>query len=184
MKNNNKKAIAHLAKKQYDADKKRHMILMGAVAFAVMALFCVFSFAAGKFETDMLREARKRGVVSNTRLERATEEQYEQIQELSYIKDVGRCVWFGVMSEARCAVIDDVTWEKIKKPAFTDIHGNYPRGKREVMLPVRALEAVGITDPQVGMKLSFPVGFLDESNEVEVFDFVLSGYYTEYIATA
>ncbi len=184
MKNNNKKVIAHLAKKQYDADKKRHMILMGAVAFAVMALFCVFSFAAGKFETDMLREARKRGVVSNTRLERATEEQYEQIQELSYIKDVGRCVWFGVMSEARCAVIDDVTWEKIKKPAFTDIHGNYPRGKREVMLPVRALEAIGITDPQVGMKLSFPVGFLDESKEVEVFDFVLSGYYTEYIATA
>ena len=45
MKNNNKKVIVHLAKKQYDAEKKRCLILTGAVAFAVMTLFCVFSFA-------------------------------------------------------------------------------------------------------------------------------------------
>lgn len=183
MKNNNKKVIAHLAKKQYDADKKRHMILIGAVAFAVMTLFCVFSFAAGKLETDMLREARERGVVSNTSLERATEEQYEQIKKLPYIKDVGRCVRFGSTLGTRCTVIDGTAWEKIKKPAFTDIHGKYPQEKTEVMLPMRALEAVGITDPQVGMELSLPIGFHDETMGEEEYDFVLSGYYTEYIAT-
>lgn len=183
MKNNNKKVIAHLAKKQYDADRKRHMILIGAVAFAVMTLFCVFSFAAGKIDTDMLREARKRGVVSNTSLERATEEQYEQIKKLPYIKDVGRCVRFGSTLGTRCSVIDSTAWEKIKKPAFTDIHGNYPQEKTEVMLPMSALEMIGITDPQVGMELSLSIGFFDESKGEEEYDFVLSGYYTEYIAT-
>ena len=181
MKNNNKKIIARLAEKQYYADRKRHIILIGAVPFAVMALFCVFTFAAGKLETDMLRDARTRGMVSDTMLERATEEQYEQIRELPYIKDVGKCVRFGSIPQARCTVIDNVGWEKIKKPAFTDIHGEYPREKMEVMLPMRTLEAIGVSDPRVGMKLSGSISFFDERKEEEKYDFILSGYYTEYI---
>ena len=183
MKNNNKKVITQIAKKEYYADRKRHMILTGAVAFAVMTLFCVFSFAAGKIDTDILREARTRGVVTNTTLERATEEQYEQIRKLPYIKDVGRCVRFGSTLEARCAVVDDVAWEKIKKPAFTDIHGKYPQEKMEVMLPMRTLEAAGITEPKVGMELSGSISFFDKSMGTKEYDFILSGYYTEYIAT-
>ena len=95
MKNNNKKVIAQIAKEEYYADRRRHMILTAAIAFAVMTLFCVFSFAAGKIDTDMLREARTRGVVTNTTLERATQEQYEKIRKLPYIRDVGKCVRFG-----------------------------------------------------------------------------------------
>ncbi len=182
MKNNNKKVIAQIAREEYRADRKRHMILAGAVAFAVMTLFCVFSFAAGKIDTDILREARTRGVVTNTTLERATQEQYEKIRELPYIKDVGKCVRFGSTLEARCAVVDEVAWKKIKKPAFTDIHGEYPQEEMEVMLPMRTLEAAGITDPQVGMKLSGSVSFFDKDLGTKEYDFILSGYYTEYIA--
>lgn len=180
MKNNNKKVIVQLARKQYRAEWKRHMILAGAVAFAVMTLFCVFSFAAGKIKADLLREARKRGSVSTTMLERATEEQYEQIKNLPYIKDVGKCVRFGNIPEARCTVIDDVAWENIKKPAFTDIHGTYPQEEMEIMLPMSSLEAIGIAKPQVGMKLSGPILFFDEKKGEKEYDFILSGYYTEY----
>ena len=69
MKNNNKKVVANLARKEFRADKGRRLVLSGAIAFAVMLLFTVFSFASGKIETDMLSEARTRGVVSNTTLE-------------------------------------------------------------------------------------------------------------------
>lgn len=181
MKNNNKKIIAQFAGKQYHAERKRHMILIGTIALAVMTLFCVFSFAAGKIETDILREARTRGAVSNTTLERATEEQYEQIKNLSYIKDVGKCVQFGSILGARCTVIDNVAWENIKKPAFTDIHGAYPQEKMEIMLPMSILENAGISEPQVGMKLSASIDFSDESRGEQEYDFILSGYYTEYI---
>lgn len=181
MKNNNREIIAHLARKEYDSDKGRRMILTGAVAFAVMTLFCVFSLAVGKIETDMLRNARERGTVVNTTLERATQEQYEQIQNLSYIKDVGKYVKFGSALGLKCAVIDETAWEKIKKPAFSDIHGTYPKEKAEVMLPVRALESIGISDPQIGMVIPISIEFSD--GKQEKFDFYLSGYYTEYIAT-
>ena len=80
------------------------------------------------------------GAVSNTTLERATQEQYERIQELSYIKDVGKYIQFGNALGDRAAVADNVTWEKIKNPAFTDIHGTYPKEKMEIMLSMRALE--------------------------------------------
>ncbi len=183
MKNNNKKIVVQLARREYYADQKRYMILTGAVAFAVMALFCVFSFAVGKIDMDMLREARERGVVSNTTLERATEEQYEKIKKLPYIKDVGRYVRFGDTVEARCAVVDDIAWEKIKKPAFTDVHGNYPQEEMEIMLPVATLEALGISEPRTGIEISMPVVFNDKGKGVQYYDFILSGYYTEYIAT-
>ncbi len=140
MKNNNKKVVSFLAPKEYRADRGKQLVLTGAVAFAVMMLFCVFSFALGKLETDMLRNARERGAVSDTALERATQEQYEEIKELPYIKDVGRYIQFGYALGDRAAVIDDVAWEKIKSPAYTDIHGNYPMEKMDVMLPIRTLE--------------------------------------------
>ncbi len=183
MKNNNKKVIVQFAKKQYKAEFKRHMVLIFAAAFAVMTLFSVFSFAYGKLETDMLREARMRGAVSNTKLEDATKEQYEQIKKLHYVKDVGKCIQFGNLSVSTCAVLDDAAWEKIKKPAFTDICGTYPKEKMEIMLPVSVLDAMQIKEPYVGMKVHAGISFFDENAKAGEYDFVLSGYYTEYIDT-
>ena len=181
MKNNNKKVVSFLAPKEYRADRGKQLVLTGAVAFAVMMLFCVFSFALGKLETDMLRNARERGAVSDTALERATQEQYEEIKELPYIKDVGRYIQFGYALGDRAAVIDDVAWEKIKSPAYTDIHGNYPMEKMDVMLPIRTLERLGIANLEIGMELPVVVEFSEERQEE--FTFRLCGYYTEYIAT-
>lgn len=181
MKNNNKKVVSFLAQKEYRADRGKQLVLTGAVAFAVMMLFCVFSFALGKLETDVLRNARERGAVSDTALERATQEQYEEIKELPYIKDVGRYIQFGYALGDRAAVIDDVAWEKIKSPAYTDIHGNYPMEKMDVMLPIRTLERLGIANPEIGMELPVVIEFSEERQEE--FTFRLCGYYTEYIAT-
>ena len=182
MRNNNQKVVLCLAKKEYRSDRGRSIVLTGAVAFAVMMLFSVFSFASGKLQTDMLRSARQRGAVSNTTLERATQKQYEQIQELSYIRHTGKYIQFGNVFGNRAAVVDDVAWEKIKSPAFTDIHGTYPEGKMEIMFPVRALEMMGISQPQIGMELPVAIEFSEERQEEFVFR--LSGYYTEYIDTS
>lgn len=181
MKNNNKKVVMRIARKEYQADRGRRMVLTGAVAFAVMTLFCVFSFASGKIETDMLREARERGAISITTLERATQEQYEKIQELSYIKDVGKYIRIGNAMGNKAAVIDEETWEKIKSPAFTDIHGTYPEEKMDVMLPMSALEKMGISEPEIGMEITGTIEFSRDWQEK--YTFRLSGYYTEYIAT-
>ena len=78
-------------------------------------------------------------------------------------------------------MIDAVAWEKIKSPAYTDIHGNYPMEKMDVMLPIRTLERLGIANLEIGMELPVVVEFSEERQEE--FTFRLCGYYTEYIAT-
>ena len=67
----------------------------------------------------------------------------------------------------------------MKKPAFSDIHGTYPEKKDEIMLPIRALNGMGITEPELGMEISDRILFTDGS-EMEG-TLRLSGYYTEYM---
>ena len=68
----------------------------------------------------------------------------------------------------------------MQAPAYTDIGGRYPREKEEVMLPVRALQSMGITDWQEGMEIPLEIT-LEEGGGVYRAHFRLSGWYTEYV---
>ena len=182
MRNNNKEIIALLAKREYKANKARSAILISAVAFAVVMLFGVFSLAVGRIDADCLFYMRNNGTAANTVLERATEKQYEQIKNLSYIKSVGKYIYFGSTSAFACAVLDTEAWEEMKKPAFSDIYGTYPKKKEEVMLPVRVLEEMGIVKPEIGMEIPLSIKLLDETEKEN--SFRLCGYYTEYVDPA
>lgn len=179
MRNNNREVIRMLARESYRANKSRNRILTAAVAFTVMMLFCVFSLAVGKIDTDCLLFTRNAGTAAYTTLERATEEQKEEIDALPYIKGTGLDIVFGRAEEYSCEVLDKTAWETMKKPAFSDIYGTYPKKKDEIMLPIRALNGMGITEPELGMEISDRILFTDGS-EMEG-TFRLSGYYTEYM---
>lgn len=179
MRNNNREVIRMLAKESYRANKSRNRIMTAAVAFTVMMLFCVFSLAIGKIATDCLLYTRNAGTAAYTMLERADEAQKKEIDALPYIKETGFDVVFGRTEEYSCEVLDETAWESMQKPAYSDIHGTYPEEKDEIMLPVRALDRMGITDPEVGMEISDRILFTDGS-EMEG-TFWLSGYYTEYM---
>lgn len=74
--------------------------------------------------------------------------------------------------------LDHLTWEEIIKPAYTDIFGHYPVESQELMLPVKALESLGISEPETGMKISLKVNVgLFRTVEEE---FSLCGWYTDY----
>lgn len=179
MRNNNREVIRMLARESYRANKSRNRIMTAAVAFTVMMLFCVFSLAIGKIATDCLLYTRNAGTAAYTMLERADEAQKKEIDALPYIKETGFDVVFGRTEEYSCEVLDETAWEVMQKPAYSDIHGTYPEEKDEIMLPVRALDRMGITDPEVGMEISDRILFTDGS-EMEG-TFRLSGYYTEYM---
>lgn len=179
MRNNNREVIRMLARESYRANKSRNWILTSAVSFTVMMLFCVFSLAVGKIDTDCLLFTRNAGTAAYTTLERATEEQKEEIDALPYIKETGFDVLFGRTEEYSCEVLDKTAWEAMQKPAFSDIKGTYPEQKDEIMLPIRALDRMGITEPEVGMEICDRILFTD-GREMEG-TFRLSGYYTEYM---
>ena len=153
MRNNNQEIAALLARESYNSNKSRNRILTAAVALTVMMLFGVFSLAVGKLETDILLYMRNSGTAASTTLERGSKEQQEEIEALPYIRAVGSSVYIGNTEDYSCEVLDETGWEKMTAPAYSDIHGEYPQKTDEIMLPVRAMEAIGIHEPELGMEI-------------------------------
>ena len=178
MRNNNQEIAALLARESYNSNKSRNRILTAAVALTVMMLFGVFSLAVGKLETDILLYMRNSGTAASTTLERGSQEQQEEIEALPYIKAVGSRIYIGNTEEYSCEVLDETGWEKMTAPAYSDIHGEYPQKTEEIMLPVRAMEAIGIHEPELGMEI--PAGINLPGGEKLEKTFILSGYYTDY----
>ena len=178
MRNNNQEITALLARESYNSNKSRNRILTAAVALTVMMLFGVFSLAVGKLETDILLYMRNSGTAASTTLERGNKEQQEEIEALPYIKAVGSSVYIGNTEEYSCEVLDETGWEKMTAPAYSDIHGAYPQKAEEIMLPVRALEEIGIHEPELGMEIPASIT-LPDGEKLEK-TFILSGYYTDY----
>ena len=179
MKNNNQKILRLLAKREYQENKRRNRILIGTVAFAVWMIFCVFSLAIGKIQADYLLMVRNGGTKASTTLEDPSEEQYRKIQELAYIRSAGMETDFAATDAFLCTVLDKKAWENMQKPAYTDIHGEYPTKENEIMLPMRALKLLEVSKPKLGMVI--PVTMTDSEGEEHSGDFRLSGYYTEYV---
>ena len=179
MKNNNQKILRLLAKREYQENKRRNRILIGTVAFAVWMIFCVFSLAIGKVQADYLLMVRNGGTKASTTLEDPSEEQYRKIQELAYIRSAGMETDFAATDAFLCTVLDKTAWENMQKPAYTDIHGEYPTKENEIMLSMRALKLLGVSKPNLGMVI--PVTMTNSEGEEHSGDFRLSGYYTEYV---
>ena len=74
--------------------------------------------------------------------------------------------------------MDGDAWEGLTVPAYTDIYGTYPEKSQEIMLSLKALEKLGIREPQEGMKISLKISVGIFRSETEEFE--LCGWFTEY----
>lgn len=179
----NPSVIRILAARNAAGSRGRNMILFLAVALGILTLTMVFGTAKGKMQAEYLRAVRRDGTAAATILEDGTKEQYVKIKELGYIEKAGRMETVGYAyneTESVCgiAVLDQIAWEEMMKPAYTDIQGHYPEEENEIMLPIRVLEQMGITEPRSGMKISLTVKIgLFEQREAT---FLLSGWYRDY----
>ncbi len=149
IKNNNKKIIRDLAKASYKYSKSRNRLMIGAVATAVVIIFCVFSIMKGRIDAEYLTKVRYEGSNASTVLDYPSKEQIKQIKNLTYIDEVGIVNDFGKgksdgLNKFVCVVADKVAFEEMSLPAYSDVHGNYPKKDNEIMLPIRGLEELGI----------------------------------------
>ncbi len=179
VKNNNKEIIKKLADKSFKLNKTRNYILIGTIVFTITTIICIFSLTIGRLEANRLLYVRNAGTTAYTTLERATQEQYQAIKQLPYIKQVGKSIKIAGAKNFDCIVLDHTAWEDMQKPAYTDIHGDYPIKTDETMLSVRSLEDLGILDPAIGMTVS--IQMQDLNGSVITKEFTLSGFYTEYV---
>ncbi len=191
--NDNQPVIRMLAREIGRCNKGRNRILAGAVCLCVVTLTMVFGISFGKVRAEYTRAVRAAGTAASACIEGAGPEQYEKVRTLSYVKEAGRSVpaGEGIAGEGdaskntdsrrrvcRILVLDGQAWEKIVKPAYTDISGHYPENGQELMLPVKALKTLGISKPEMGMKivLTVNIGLFRTQRE----EFLLCGWYTDY----
>lgn len=182
------KEVTELAKANSKWDYKKVIILSIAVAISVLVLFSAFSIAKGKIDVDTVKNIRESGDAIAVYLENAEERQYDQMIYPDYVEDYGWEYSLGDWNQegnflASCKIIDQTVWEKMIKPACDHIVGNYPKAENEIMISRRLLDKIGISDPEIGMKISVQILFKNWSvngGEELTEEFVLSGYYTDY----
>ena len=184
--NNNKDIIRFLAKNFAGTKKVRNSILFCSVVIGIVAITMVFGISFGKIQAEEIRLIRENGAASSGRIEDGTEEQYAKLKQLDYIKQVGKSIFVGEATEVSennaktiCDIVwaDSESWNNFWRPAYTNVLGNYPQKKDEILLSERALKKLGISEPEQGMEINLDVykGVFEHSKE----KFELCGWYTD-----
>lgn len=183
--NNNTNVIRLLSEAIRKCNKSRNRILMGAVVLCILTLTFVFGTAYGKINAEYTKNIRMDGTTASTYIEEGTKQQYEKARSLGYVRETGRRMKMGEATESGkkesiCSiqVLDQTAWEKMMKPAYTGVHGTYPKKQQEIMLPVKTLKKLGIDNPKRGMKIALDISISFFQTEKE--EFKLSGWYSAY----
>ena len=197
-KSNNQSVIRMLSKEYAGHNRGRNRILLAAVSLCIVTLTMVFGIAYGKVQAEYTKAARAAGTAASACIENAGLSHYQKVRSLNYVKQAGRSVSVGEATvkeaagkkemavtgaaeeEKRCRIqiLDKPAWENIIKPAYTDIHGDYPKEKQEIMLSLGFLKDMGIERPKKGMEFCFQVSIGLFRSEEETF--YLGGWYTDY----
>ena len=182
-----RRAVTELAGAFEKNEKRKNRILFSAVMLCVSVCFLVFSLASGKIRTDTVRNIREDGRVFSAWLENGTEEDAALLEKLDYVKDTGEGKRAGKLfrdgqEAAQCIAVDEDTFVKMILPAYTDFEGTYPEKGNEILMSRRMLEKLGITNPEIGMKIQTDFYWDDWkiSENTGRQEFVLSGYYRDY----
>ena len=160
----------------------RNRILLATVILCIVALTMVFGITRGKIRAEELNAIRTAGTAASGVVEDGNASQYAALKAAGYIRQAGRCVTVGPAEteETVCSIrwADADAWEKLLRPAYTEVHGNYPEQEQEIMLSGRALKTLGITDPEEGMEISLRVFYSLFQSSDETFR--LSGWFTDH----
>lgn len=184
--NNNNGVIPFLARNFSGTKKVRNTILFYSAVISIIAITMVFGIPSGKIRAEEIRWIREKGTASSGMVVNGTEEQYNKLRKLDYIKHAGKSVFIGEAAEtcksedAVCKVAwaDFVSWEYFMKPAYTNIIGKYPENSKEILLSERALKSLGISEPKQDMEINLEVsiGLFHRSKE----RFKLCGWYKDF----
>lgn len=186
--NDNGSVIRMLSKKTGAYNKGRNRLLFGAVFLSVVALAVIFGLAYGRMESEYQKAVRTAGMTASAFIRDADEDQYERAGALGYVTQLGRRVTAGTAAKegsqgtapAACTLqwLDTAAWKEIVSPAYTEIHGTYPKKSQEIMLSKRALQALGIQSPRKGMEISLDVSLGLFRREQATF--TLCGWFRDY----
>ena len=147
-----------------DASRKknqnRNRLLFIVITITVGVIFSVFSLIYGKMEIDIQKNMKADGMAVSTYIENGTVDMTQQLTQLPCIESIGKEKFAGKLLDdsikyCDCVITDVTGFEKMIRPAFTNVVGTYPEKENEIMLSTKTLQYLGIIF--IGMTFSIPV---------------------------
>ena len=179
--NNNRSVISFLAKKNYLLHKKRNEFILAAVLITTFLVTLIM--AAGGTYVSVQRESAMKlvGTTAQVSIQNLTEDQRLLLNKSSLVNNIGIEIRLGSVCETGNRIgisyVDKVEWEKHRASLVEKVNGGYPEAEDEIMAAKWILSDIGITEPEIGMKISLV--YLDCNNEQKQEEFVLAGFFEE-----
>ncbi|MHC5248450.1 FtsX-like permease family protein [Enterococcus sp. LJL90] len=183
-----KEITSKLWKKSFAANKRRNVFVILAIALTTLLITSVISLGSSFVESNNQQMIQYVGTVADASVNNLSDSQ------LTTLKDDSDILAYGQQTTVATVAADSIKndkvqlllhwfskgeWQQLREPTISDFVGSYPEKENEVLVPIYALEALGITKPKIGMEI--PVSFTVNNQEISN-TFRLSGYYTEYIS--
>lgn len=183
-----KKALRRIAGNNVRRNRGQNIVLIIAIVLVTILMTVIFGTGIGIYDNLQLANLRLAGTNANGGLYMATDEDVKQLRTIEEIDHVGRQTFIGEVTNAKnmplqtvlaMTAYDDSEWEQFIEPTVSDIRGSYPKQENEIMVSLWSLDKLGIRDHRVGMTISLEFRLLSGAEVKQ--DFVLSGYYKDYI---
>ncbi len=188
MDKNNKSIINRLMRNTLNANKKRNKYIIIAIFLTTLMLSFVFSTGLSYYKSMKIQQLRLMGTTAHVALTYPSEEQINEINQLSYVEEVGLQHNVGMLRLTDKMKFMNISlhwfnqseWKYFRTPSYNDIKGEYPKAENEVMLPLWILNNMGIENPKIGMTIPLSYYLGNEREFFQTKDFILSGYFTDY----
>lgn len=158
----NRGVVREIARRTYQANKKRNLLTVFAIILTTLLLSLVVVFGSTYWEALRTRSIRTAGMDYDIELTEPREDQVELIRAMDdRVSHAGLCVKCAIaeqyrdrkLSKERLYYVDETCWETQVMPALEEFHGAYPQKEQEVVFSINALTDMGIEKPELGMEL-------------------------------
>lgn len=186
----NKKVVSEIARTTYRANKKRNFLTVFAIFLTTFLIAIVLALGVSYWNTISTRQIRMQGMDYDIELSEPREDQVEKICSMDNVEYAGVAVKCAILEQyrdksldkTRLYWLDETCWEKQTIPALESYEGTYPQSESEIMFSRNTLKAMGVQNPEIGMKLPVTYFTLEEGSDEESLEkeFILCGWYVDY----
>ncbi|MBP1045543.1 ABC transporter permease [Enterococcus sp. BWM-S5] len=182
-----RKAIRNLWMKSFISNKRRNFFVVLAILLTTLLITSVISLGSSLITANERQTIQYAGTIADANINDLTEQQYamikanDQLSAYGQQRTVGRIDETSLVKKKQTLLLhwyDESEWNGLRKEAITDFTGAFPKKEDEILVPLSALNALGIKKPKIGMTIPLIIEVDDEEQKQ---DFILSGYFKEFV---
>lgn len=177
--NNNQIAVRRISRRSLKQNRTRNIFTVLAIVLTTFMFTTVFGIGFSLMKNISVMYLRQQGTKASITLEHPSKEQKEQVKKVQNLDAMGIRIPAGVGGDSGGEVkvllnyYDDTEFQKNFRPAISDVEGHYPETEEEILFSKAGLLAMGIKEPEMGMKIALLVDAKEKK-------FHLCGWFTDY----